>query len=561
MSNTNPIAGSKRIIPGLAPFKAWRSFAAHPISANRVSAAFSSLAAAFLFASSACGADRDTVLATMKRATTFMVEEVSHEGGYVWNYLPDFSRRWGEMEAYPTMVWMQPPGTPGMGTVFLEAYQATGDEYYYEAASKAADALIRVQHESGGWNYVADLAGEESLRKWYDTIGRNGWRLEEFQHYYGNATFDDRATTATAQFILRLYLVKREAKYRASLDLAIQFVMDSQYPSGGWPQRFPPMGGFSKQGNPDYTSFITFNDDVAVANLDFLIECHQVLGEEHLLLEPIHRAMNSFVSTQQRWPQAGWAMQYTPELEPAGARTYEPRALSSGTTVQNIGQLIRFYHLSGDTNFLARIPEAFEWLDSVKFAPDTEGIRGTHPTFVEIGSNRPLFVHRRGSNVRNGRYYADQDPRNTTAHYSSFRTLDVDGLRERYKRALATPPDEATKNSPLKTHGTTAKLPQTVTEPQEGVVDAFGRSSEERADLMVRSLGKDGYWPARLRHTSHPHMVVEPPADATGDFATTLVGDESDTSPYRNTLGTLCISVSTYIRNMHTLIRYLEQAP
>ena len=40
-----------------------------------------------------------SVLETMKRATTFMVEKVSTSGGYVWSYLPDLSRRWGEMEA------------------------------------------------------------------------------------------------------------------------------------------------------------------------------------------------------------------------------------------------------------------------------------------------------------------------------------------------------------------------------------------------------------------------------------------------------------------------------
>ena len=44
-------------------------------------------------------ADRQQVLATMKRATTFMVDKVSPNGGYVWNYLPDLARRWGEMEA------------------------------------------------------------------------------------------------------------------------------------------------------------------------------------------------------------------------------------------------------------------------------------------------------------------------------------------------------------------------------------------------------------------------------------------------------------------------------
>lgn len=82
------------------------------------------------------------VLETMKTATQYMMDVVSYRGGFVWNYLPDFSRQWGEMEAKRTMVWTQDPGTPQMGHLLLDAYHATGDEYYYEAAMKVAQALI-----------------------------------------------------------------------------------------------------------------------------------------------------------------------------------------------------------------------------------------------------------------------------------------------------------------------------------------------------------------------------------------------------------------------------------
>ena len=79
---------------------------------------------------------RKDVEAGMKRATQFMVDKVAYRGGYLWNYLPDMSRRWGEMEARETMIWLQPPGTSSMGHVFLDAYHATGDEYYYRAAEQ-----------------------------------------------------------------------------------------------------------------------------------------------------------------------------------------------------------------------------------------------------------------------------------------------------------------------------------------------------------------------------------------------------------------------------------------
>src|SRR5689334_7574344 len=158
--------------------------------------------------------DRKEVEATMHRATQFMVEKVAYRGGYLWSYLPDMSRRWGEMEARETMIWLQPPGTSSMGHVFLDAYHATGDEYYYKAAEQVASALIWGQHPSGGWNYVVDFAGDRSLRDWYATVGKNAWRLEEFQHYYGNATFDDQVTSDAATFLLRLYTEKLDPKFK-----------------------------------------------------------------------------------------------------------------------------------------------------------------------------------------------------------------------------------------------------------------------------------------------------------------------------------------------------------
>ena len=81
----------------------------------------------------------DVVRQTMKKATEFMVEEVANNGSYLWNYAPDFSRVWGELECKPSMMWVE-RGTPAMGNIFLDAYHATGDEYYFKAAEAAAAA-------------------------------------------------------------------------------------------------------------------------------------------------------------------------------------------------------------------------------------------------------------------------------------------------------------------------------------------------------------------------------------------------------------------------------------
>ena len=135
----------------------------------------------------------------MKKACSYLIDEVSCNGGFVWYYLPDFSRRWGELEATPTMIWLQDPGTAGVGNMLLDAYEATGDEFYYSAAEKVGAALIHAQLDCGGWNYVYDFSGRDSLIRWYDTVGAAAWRLEEFQEFMDNATFDDGCTVCCTQ--------------------------------------------------------------------------------------------------------------------------------------------------------------------------------------------------------------------------------------------------------------------------------------------------------------------------------------------------------------------------
>lgn len=523
-----------RIVWLLASLVLWMSGAAHADAANKT--------------------DRAAVEAAMQRATRFMVEKVSYRGGYLWSYLPDFSRRWGEMEARETMIWLQPPGTSSMGHVFLDAYHATGDEYYYRAAEQVAGALIWGQHPSGGWNYFIDFGGDRSLREWYATIGRNAWRLEEFQHYYGNATFDDQVTTDAATFLLRLYVEKLDPKYKSALDRAIQFVLDSQYPIGGWPQRYPLRYEFSKHGHADYTSYLTFNDDVAWENISFLILCYQVLGDQRLL-DAITRGMNFFLVSQQGAPNPGWALQYTLDVKPAAARTYEPLALATHTTASNIEHQITFYELTGDTKYLARVPEAIEWLERVRLPkPDARG--RTHPTFIEPGTNRALYVHRRGSNVENGRYYVDYDPRNTIGHYSATRSIDTAALKKRYEEARSVDPKKLAQRSPLAPGAELVEFPRFFAQRYAPADDA---NLERAVQESLAALNEEGYWPAPLKETSHPYRGPAKKQVTPGDYSTTYVGDEYDTSPFPDKSGTMSISTAEYLRNMNVLIKALTR--
>ncbi|MDA8522854.1 pectate lyase [Acidovorax sp. NCPPB 4044] len=523
------------------------------------------------------GSPRGQAVGAMRRAAVYMDEVVSYRGGYVWSYSPDLKQTFGEMEAYRTMCWIQPPGTPSVGHVYLDAYHATGDERHYQAAERTALAIVAAQHASGGWNYIHDFAGEASLRQWYDTIGRNGWRLEEFQHYYGNATFDDAGTAVASQLLLRIYVEKRDARFLAPLQKAIGFVLDAQFgpewgiADGGWPQRFPhfpgavsgmppthpeqvPAGAHAGMEDGDYTLHVTFNDDVMGENIKFLTMCVIALGETRLV-PPIQRAMECMRRMQQPGPQAGWSLQHLSRAQggraagaPAGARSYEPRSLATHTTQTNIRQLFNYFQLTGDRKYLARIPEAIAWLRSCPLPAEAianNALLGggrTHPTFVELGTNDPLYVHRYGSNIHNGGYYADKNYRDTVSHYSAGRAIDIAGLESTWAKLNAMTDREVADmaaRSPL-AGGPQRALPRYFSIREVDFPDLFAGASmptpavpEKEAQQLVDELGDKRYWTSPVPEIVNPYLGDGPAAAYTGTaYRSRHVGDVYDTSPY-----------------------------
>lgn len=487
----------------------------------------------------------------MLNATKFMVEKVSTNGGYVSHYLPDFSRRWAEMEAYDTQIMLTYGVTPKMGEVFLDSYNATGDEYYYLSAEKVAHALIWGQHQSGGWDYIIDFAGVPSLKKWYNTIGKNAWGWDEYNHYYGTSTFKNETTTSAAQFLLRIYLEKLDSKFKPALDKTIQHFIKSQYPLGGWPQRYPV--SFELK---DYSSNYTFNDDLTWENMEFLIQCYITLGDERLL-DPIQRGMNFSLITQQGNPQGGWAEIYDMDIKPAQGRRYEPAALMPGQTIRQIGLLMRFYEYTGDRKFLARIPDAFQWLESVRLPQDMTGDgKYTHPIFVEIGTNRPLFAHRKGTGVNSGTYYVDYNDDNPLLHYGSKGNFDriIKILKDEFKRVNTLSPEEVVKKSPLKNSGSNGnKLPQDFFDYNLGATIKMPNESEVRG--IINSLDTQYRWLIKHEWISRPYSI-----SAAGVETNTAPLSTEGGAQIRDTSEQQYISTQEYMKNMNLLIKYISNS-
>jgi len=338
----------------------------------------------------AAAPSRDEVLAAMKRAVTFMAEKVALRGGYVWPVSDDLRPRWGEIPARPSQIWVH-AGTPMVGMTLLDAYDATGDRFYLEAARRAVDALVYGQHPLGGWHYLIDF-DPKGTEAWYrERASQFTFGYEEYRHFYGNATYDDRTTSDAARFLLRFYMTTLEAAYRAPLRAALDFVLTSQYPNGAWPQRFPLRYDYSHDGYPDYTSYYTLNDGVMAGNVELLLEAHGALGDPRYF-DAARRAVDFLIAVQGPAGQAGWAEQYGPDMRPIKARTHEPAGYVVRESLDAIQLLENFYLRTGDARYLKPIPACLDWFDRI----NREAVELKRPParYWEPGTNLPVYVLR-----------------------------------------------------------------------------------------------------------------------------------------------------------------------
>jgi hypothetical protein len=341
-----------------------------------------------IFAQSGKTLKKDQLLAAMKKASAYMANEVSCHGGYLWYYTEDLSERFGEIPARESQIWLQGQGTPAMGHTFLDLYEATGDENYLDYAKKAAHAIIYGQHPLGGWHYFIDF-DRKGLEAWYrDTASHFivGW--EEFRHYYGNCTFDDNVTQGCTRYLMRLYATTLEPAYLAPLKKALNFILISQYPNGGWPQRYPLRYEFAHDGFPDYTSYYTLNDGAMNNTIDVLLEAYELLGEKSYL-EAARRGADFFMVAQGPEGHAGWTDQFDMNLQPAWGRTHEPASYQVRYTISTIRQLEKMFLYTGDRRYLRPIPMALDWIESSVIGID-ERDRPEFAKWYDPRSNHPI---------------------------------------------------------------------------------------------------------------------------------------------------------------------------
>lgn len=278
--------------------------------------------------------------------------------------------------AHWDLVLVRSPGTPLAGHVLLEGWRLAGEARWLAAARRAADLLVAIQRPSGGWHSEVPVEGD-GLAWWFHPVQR--------------VHLDDDVTPGATRFLLSLWRVTREPRYREAAERGLALLLEMQLPSGAWPPvRRPPWLRAVRVSREDRPSL---NDGTTALVIETLLEAWRGLGRPELLAAA-ERGGEWLLAAQQAAPHPGWAQQYDDAGRPAGMRRFEPPALATWETRHAADALAALAEATGEARWCGAVRAAAAWLATVALGPDC------WPRFVEPGGGHPLFLDADGRTVR-----------------------------------------------------------------------------------------------------------------------------------------------------------------
>ncbi|QNH64159.1 pectate lyase [Hymenobacter sediminicola] len=229
-----------------------------------------------------------------------------------------------------------------------------------------------------------------------------------------DATIDNDATTREIRYLAKAFKATGKAEYKAAAEKGIRFLLQMQYPNGGFPQYYPDKSGYRHQ--------ITYNDNAMVKALQVLRDVSRRTNDldvlDASLTEPAAKAVDlgidCMLKTQyvQRGKLTAWCAQHDEKtLLPAKARAFELASLSGMETVG----IVRFLMDTDNPSPAIRqsVDAAVAWLDAVKLTgytvkdqPDPKQPKGFDRVivpeagstiwarFYDLNTNQPIYVGR-----------------------------------------------------------------------------------------------------------------------------------------------------------------------
>jgi PelA/Pel-15E family pectate lyase len=156
--------------------------------------------------------------------------------------------------------------------VFIDHWRNMPDEWYRSDEGKRVVAnVISWQYPQGGWHKSYDTL---SPRPEHPTTAATTHSAKAPGAPGGVwdrvCTIDNDATHSELQLLARAYALTKNEAALASFNRGMAYLLEAQYPDGGWPQRFPLQDNYGK--------YITFNDDAMLGVLRLMYQAGEGQG-------------------------------------------------------------------------------------------------------------------------------------------------------------------------------------------------------------------------------------------------------------------------------------------
>ncbi len=277
----------------------------------------------------------------------------------------------------------RPPGNRAE----LELDSDTPLEWFATAeAAKTAEAILSYQTPTGGWSKAVDYTtGPRRPGTHWSNQSDDGW------HYCG--TFDNRTTTEQIKFLAGVATATKRDDAKAGAIRGIEYLLEAQYPNGGWPQNYPVESG--------YHEAITLNDNAMVHVLEVLLAITSKKPAfaivDDALRQRVQAAYDKGIAcvlamqVKVDGNLTVWCAQHEPlTLAPAHARSKEPPSLSGGESTEMLKFLMRSGPLTNEVK--TAIEAGVAWLDTHRIT----GLRKTKndkgkTDYVSDGSSSEVY--------------------------------------------------------------------------------------------------------------------------------------------------------------------------
>jgi len=346
--------------------------------------------------------------------------------------------------ALPALIFLCMGSTYGWSPSRLQRYIEKDDAWYSSEEGKTVlENILSWQDENGSWPKNLSTASKPFTGDRKDLHG----------------TFDNAATTGEMRVLAHAYRITKDSRYQEAFLKGLDLILKAQYPTGGWPQQYPPGRGYNRH--------ITFNDNAMVRLLVLLDEVadspkYDFVDAERRVAagKAFHQGIDCILKCQirVRGELTAWCAQHDEiDYRPQPARSYELVSLSGGESAEILQLLMRLEDPSPEV--IRAVTAGVQWFESSK----VEGLRikwieGKRTAvkdpeastlwarFDDIETHRPLFCDRDGIPKYD---YNQIDPERTEGYawYGSWGKEvleEYDAWREKFKDRIA-----AVKKEPL----------------------------------------------------------------------------------------------------------------